>query len=184
MIDSFNLDRTGWARFSDDMTMRYRLARCITPRAVGLVEHSDPAILSRVVFVMLNPSTADAFKPDNTVSRCIEFARRWGADVVEVVNLFAFRSTYPKDLRTAADRGDGPENDGEILTACRGATRVIAAWGRGGEAYGRDVSVRSRLASACIDLEALRLTADGVPMHPLARGKSWIPYDVVPEKWA
>lgn len=25
MIDQYNPDRTGWARFSDDMTMRFRL---------------------------------------------------------------------------------------------------------------------------------------------------------------
>jgi hypothetical protein len=62
VIDEYNDDRTGWARFSDDRKMRYRLSRRLTDNRGG---HAG-----RVVFVMINPSTADAFKPDPTISKC------------------------------------------------------------------------------------------------------------------
>lgn len=166
LIDEASPDGTGWARFSADRRLRYRLGRILGtgPRT------------RTIVFLMLNPSTADAFKPDNTISRCMEFARRWEGDVLEVVNLFAFRSPYPKDLKTADDRGDGPENDAQILAACRHAHRVVAAWGTGGDLYSRAENVRAILRSAEIPLYHLGLSQDGHPKHPLARGKHYIPY--------
>lgn len=48
---------------------------------------------ARVGFCMLNPSTADASADDPTIRKCCGFARQWGFDVVEVVNLFAWRRT-------------------------------------------------------------------------------------------
>jgi hypothetical protein len=65
------------------------------------------------VFVMLNPSTADAEKSDATVRKCIGFAQRWGLDGISIVNLFAFRSRHPGDLALQADPV-GPLNDNAI----------------------------------------------------------------------
>lgn len=159
MSDEFNADRTGWARFSDDRTMRYRLARSLSGRGLT-VDYDNGHVMdwlgapaSRVVFVMLNPSTADAFKHDPTVGECIKRARQEGADVLEVVNLFALRSPYPADVKAAVRAagaayesghhatiaealdafGAGPTNDAAILEACRGAEHVIAGWGNHGE---------------------------------------------------
>lgn len=182
MIDEYNIDKTGWARFSDDFSMRYRLARSLTDRELSMREdaiHSH----RRVVFVMLNPSTADAFKLDPTVSKCCQFAKRWGADVLEVVNLFALRSPHPTELDRAPDIGDGPENDAAIMAACTGAERVVAAWGNHGWRRGRADIVRSRLAQAGVTLLHLGTTKEGRPLHPLARGKSFIPLTRDPEVW-
>ncbi len=63
-----------------------------------------------VLFVMLNPSTADESQDDPTIRRCISFAKQWGHGGIIVGNLFAFRSPYPNDLQTAADP-IGPENN-------------------------------------------------------------------------
>src|SRR5690348_1743088 len=114
MIDQWSQDGTGWARFSSDMTMRYRLARSLTTLPLT-VDASSGHVMSlggsparRCVWLMLNPSDADAFKPDPTVTECIKRSRAVGADLMEVVNLFALRSPYPKDLRKRAHgfRGD------------------------------------------------------------------------------
>lgn len=187
MIDEHSYDRTGWARFSDDRRMRYRLGRLITTRELdaaklGFSPYLMPQI-RRVVFVMLNPSTADAFKLDPTVDKCRRFADRWGADVLEVVNIFALRSTDPRGLDAGGDVGDGPDNDAEILAACRGASRVIAAWGNHAHRWGRGAFVRSMLANEGIRLERLGSTKEGYPLHPLARGKLFIPLTREPEAW-
>lgn len=181
MIDQHSNDLSGWAQFSDDMTMRFRLARSFTPFSPEMERLQGSP---RVVFVMLNPSTADAFKLDPTVRRCVEFAKRWGADVLEVVNLFALRSPHPRDLlagaKAARNIGANEANNAAIIAACQGATRVIAAWGRHGNLNHRDAFVSKMLVREGVKLEALRTTSDGVPMHPLARGKAFIPYDVEP----
>jgi hypothetical protein len=51
-----------------------------------------------VCFIMLNPSTADHHRDDPTIKRCMGFARRWGHGGIQVVNLFAYRATDPKEL--------------------------------------------------------------------------------------
>lgn len=182
MIEQLSHDGGGWARLSDDLTMRFRLGRKLSSAAAN---YPWPLIRDRatslriVTFVAVNPSTADAFKPDPTVTRCCEFARRWGADVLEVVNLFALRSTDPNglDALPMRKRGDGVDNDDEIAAACAGAHRVIAAWGDNGWRGARDQEVRRMLGELGVELHHLGLTKSGRPKHPLARGKSFIPYD-------
>ncbi len=56
-----------------------------------------------VVFVMLNPSTADEHVDDPTIRRCISFAKAAGFAGLYVVNLFAWRATKPADLWAADD---------------------------------------------------------------------------------
>jgi hypothetical protein len=55
--------------------------------------------LYKVVFVLLNSSTADATIDDPTLKKCIMFSKRWGFGAVEIVNLFAFRATKPENLK-------------------------------------------------------------------------------------
>lgn len=203
MIDSYNLNGTRWARFSDDMTMRYGLGiavsdRTVTsamqaaalhmPRGSGAsgIEHWLGVGIVRIVWLMLNPSTADAFRNDPTVTNCIKFTKAWGGDICEVVNLFSFRSPYPADIasRSMGDRGDDAINDGEILAACTGAYRVITAWGTDGALGNRDILVRRALAVPGIAQHHLGLTKGGYPKHPLARGKHRIPADQQPIPWA
>lgn len=77
----------------------------------------DGYLRGRVLFVMVNPSTADAEKPDRTITRCIKFARDWGFARLDVVNLFGMRTPYMRELRAAAKAGAdivGPENDAWI----------------------------------------------------------------------
>lgn len=189
MIDQWSDDRTGWARFSEDMTMRYRLARALRGQPVAeMLSRLLPGefIGTRVVFLMLNPSIADAFQLDPTVNECRKRGLALGADVLEVVNLFALRSPYPADLRKRASgfRGDDATNNAAILAACTGAHRVIAAWGNHGALGDRDVIVRSMLRGAGIALHHLGTTQDGFPKHPLARGKHRIPADQQPVAWS
>lgn len=195
MIDEWSPNRSGFARFSDDKLCRYRLAYALTSHGVDVLANharnmSDMSCecADRVVFVMLNPSTADAFKLDPTMRKCTRFAQRWNADIVEVVNLFAFRSAYPADLyRNAKLRrpvGADLANDEAIAQACAGASRVICAWGVHGALFGRAAEVRATLIAGGVKLETLRLTDDGYPLHPLARGKHHVSIMTEPQPWA
>jgi hypothetical protein len=82
----------------------------------------------RALFIMLNPSTADAEKTDPTVARCIRFAHAWGFGSAEIANIFAFRATNPKKLKEVDDP-IGEHNFCMIEAAISRASIVIAAWG-------------------------------------------------------
>lgn len=127
----------------------------------SLTREWDPE-LGRVLFVMLNPSTADARSDDPTIWRCIAFAMSWGFGSLEVVNLFAYRATCPHALVEVADP-IGPENDRHIGEAVDRANLVIAAWGCRGGLYRRDAAVRPYMAAA----KCLGVTKAGHPRHPL-----------------
>jgi hypothetical protein len=131
----------------------------------------------RVNFVMLNPSTADAFGVDPTVRRCLGFAQRWGAGALEVTNCFAFRSTDPSALR-CADDPVGHCNDDTIVAAATRADIVVAAWGVHAVLGRRDVAVRMLLAGAGVELQVLAFTKDGHPRHPL-----YLPAATDPQPW-
>lgn len=119
------------------------------------------------VFVMLNPSTADAETDDPTVRRCINFAHLWGCSELVVVNLFAFRASSPKDMMAASDPV-GPENDRYIALANESARMVVCAWGARGGWRGRDNEVlRVINAGPASQLMSLGFTKDGQPRHPL-----------------
>lgn len=196
MIDQFNDDFSGWARFSDDRKMRYRLARALVAvpteedkyasGSLSLQEDDGETTTwldhmtappSRCVFVMLNPSTADAFYLDPTVGQCVRRAGLWGFDIVEIVNLFALRTPYPKELISTpyGRRGEGTENIMEIVAACRTADLVVYGWGNDGALGGQHVDVRRALDFVGITPMCMGRTMHGFPKHPLARGKHRIP---------
>lgn len=125
----------------------------------------DP-MLSTCLFIMLNPSTADADKDDPTVAKCGRYARAWGYGRLEVRNIFALRSTNPNALYSAADPV-GPGNNDAILSAARTAELVVCAWGVHGELHRRGREVLSLLAEERVVPHALAITQCGEPGHPL-----------------
>ena len=128
-----------------------------------------------VLFVMLNPSTADETADDPTIRRCIGFARAWGFSRLLVGNLFAYRATYPEDLRRAADPV-GPGCDRELRNLAVRADLIVCAWGAQGGS--RASWVRKFLASAGKPMHHLGLTRDGQPKHPL-----YLRCDTQPQPW-
>ena len=119
-----------------------------------------------VTFIMLNPSKADAERNDNTVTRCLGFARHWGFGTLQVVNLFAYRATDSSELHGVADP-IGPDNDRHILEACVPAGQIICAWGAHPLAPVRARAVVAQLQAHQYPLYCLEVTQDGWPRHPL-----------------
>lgn len=128
------------------------------------------------LFIMLNPSTADADVDDPTIRRCLAFARSWGCGSLTVVNLFAFRATDRKQMiaqaRSAPEAAIGPDNDAHIRRAIEAhdgrADIIVAAWGsdagRPQLRCRRDQVIRSLPLA---DLSCIGTTQSGEPRHPL-----------------
>ena len=120
--------------------------------------------LGRVVFVMLNPSTADHTINDPTVTRCIGFAINHHFGSLVVLNLFAYRSTEPKELTKVRDP-IGKLNNEWIVREVARADLVVAAWGTFLIALERSSKVEEMLHPRTI--YCLGTTKDGSPKHPL-----------------
>ncbi len=120
----------------------------------------------RVLFVMLNPSTADAEQDDPTIRKCIAYAKAWEYGSLEVVNLFALRSTSPALIYEHEDP-KGAENDPYILESAYRSQLVIAAWGVHGEHRQRDRYIGALFSLHAIPLHCLGTTKNGLPRHPL-----------------
>ena len=124
----------------------------------------------RITFILLNPSTADGFKDDPTIRRCVGFAQGWEAGAVTIVNLFAYRSTDPKQLYGAFDPV-GEDNDRFIREAVTGVSYVVAAWGNHGNFMGRCENVIESMRIADVKLHCFGLNKTGQPKHPLYLGE-------------
>lgn len=158
------------AYLSEDKLYRYTLRRDLgTP-----LTSRWPVVL----WIMLNPSTADATQDDPTIRRCMGFSTAWGASRMYVVNLFALRATDPKDLKAArhpVDLANGGVNDFCIglmahKTWHEGGA-VIFAWGAHGSFRGRSEKVQ-RLLKINEWLKSysplcLGQTKHSEPKHPL-----------------
>lgn len=115
-----------------------------------------------VMFVGLNPSTADERVDDPTLTRCINYAKAWGYGGVCMANLFAFRATEPADMKKAQDP-IGPQNDKWLKKLASEADLVVAAWGNDGGYLSRSKQVVKILPS----LYCLKVNKSGEPAHPL-----------------
>ncbi len=94
----------------DIKSSRATFSHCKAYRYVLYKSASDTETPS-VLWIMLNPSTADQNRDDPTVRKCQGFSRKWGFQAVTVVNLFAFRSTDPKGICLSVNSDPiGPDN--------------------------------------------------------------------------
>ena len=116
-----------------------------------------------VLFVGLNPSTADEHRDDVTVRRCAGFARSWEFDVVLIGNLYAYRCTHPDDLRRVVDPM-GRQNRAALETLVARAELVICSWGACWM-----TSEAHRITDWLLNLPRARCLGanrDGSPKHP------------------
>jgi len=122
------------------------------------------------VFVMLNPSTADATEDDPTIRRCLGFAQAWGRTGLTVANLYALRSTDPKALWKHSDPV-GPENDDVLAGLAKQHRELVCAWGANAKPA-RVSRFRELIEGNGGTLLCLGTTKDGAPRHPLYLSKA------------
>jgi hypothetical protein len=157
------------AIISDDGKYRFSLTRRWGSEEDGFV-----------VWVMLNPSTADASQNDATIRRCMRFAKDWGYGGIEVVNLYAYRSRDPSVLSSMPrEEAVGGGNNGAIFGACTRVFKapkgmVVAGWGARAIDPVRIREVRGILAIFPA-VHCLGTTVSGSPRHPLMVRANYIP---------
>ncbi len=119
------------------------------------------------VFVMLNPSTADADRLDPTLRRVRGFAEAFGWGSITILNAFTFRATDPRSM-LAEPEPNAPGADEAIRQMCLMANgRTVVGWGVHGRHRGRDAEVLAILRGIGSPASALGTTKDGHPRHPL-----------------
>ncbi len=148
--------RRSVALYSDCERYRYLLSR-------------DWGEGGRLLYILLNPSTATEERNDPTIERCERRARMLGFSGFAVANLFAFRATDPRELKRADDPV-GPGNDAVVMEAAAAAAAVLCGWGVHGAHLVRGPDLAARLRGAGIATAHLGLTRDGHPRHPLYVG--------------
>ncbi|MDF5729403.1 MAG: DUF1643 domain-containing protein [Rhizonema sp. PD38] len=109
------------------------------------------------------------------IRRCVDvlaLLASWGYGSLEVVNLFAYRATKPRDMRSSDDPV-GSENDHYIQSATKRASLIIVAWGQHGGFQNRNIEVLDLISVQ--PLYCLGLTKHGHPRHPLCIAKNTQP---------
>ena len=136
----------------------------------------------KVLFIMLNPSTADSHEDDLTTIRCVNFAKKWGYGGIMIGNIYPFRAKRPKDLRKwlKAYDGERPEacenNMSHIGAMANEADITVCAWGCN---HPEIPSFIDSLADE-VPLYYLELCKDGrTPKHPLGN----LSKDLKPKIW-
>lgn len=166
---------SGWTLFETSAHSSAQLSDCGRYRYTLTRDWGEGR---RAVFVMLNPSTADASEDDPTIRRCMGFARDWGYSGLLVLNLYAYRSTDPREL-WKVDDPVGPDNDSHIRQCLTQAEVhgcvTVAAWGAHAKAD-RVMAVYSLHPEHAFT--ALGVTKNGAPRHPL-----YMPGSATPERW-
>lgn len=167
----------GCAVLSDCGKYRYELGGDIGPVEPLL---TDARVVKMILWIMLNPSKADAMVNDQTIRTIVGFSEIWGYNRLLVGNLYAYRETKSKLLWKARQNGVdivGPQNDfviPQLVERVRSTGGVVmAAWGAGAEPE----RVREVMALTG-PLMCLRTNKDGSPVHPLYQ-----PHDLKPRPW-
>lgn len=148
--------KDGGATFSSDKTRRTFLWRSWE---VG----------PRVMFICLNPSTADGKKDDQSTRKMRGFAERIGCGSFMLYNIFDFKATNPRMLyKMTLEQLCSPNNFAMIRAAARDVRYVICAWGTHGKLHGQGEAMLEFLRTRDVkNLYALKMNADGTPAHVL-----------------
>lgn len=142
------------AHFSEDRQYRFSLWR--------IWDKTKPLIM----FIGLNPSTANETEPDPTITRVIGFAKSWGYGGVYMMNCWAYVSTDPEKLRDHRFNELICEWNDNMLTVTKAKCKdVVFAWGAFPvvKETGRDKELIEMFPNA----KALVINKDGSPRHPL-----------------
>ena len=149
----------GEARISDSERYRPYLLRDWTP------EGEQP---KGILWIGMNPSTADSFVSDPTVRREETFSRDWGYTRYYKGNILDWRATRPADLPHDPALARSADNLPAILEMAEKSERVVAAFGKLHKRYHPAIEeTLTRLLEIGRPVMCLGRNLDGSPKHPL-----------------
>lgn len=152
-MNLFNDINTG-AEFSQCGKFRYKLWR--------IWDESKPLVMC----IGLNPSTANAIKPDPTITNLTKMLKILGYGGFYMTNLFAIISSKPEILLTCEDPFG---NNGHHLAWCYDkCDEVIVCWGNFKESPKGIDRIYRDLSWILDDAKCFGTTKSGNPLHPLA----------------
>lgn len=120
----------------------------------------------KLLFIGLNPSTANDIKDDPTIRRLVGFAKCWGFGGLFVGNLFSLVSANPNVLWLEPPTKQVNElNDFALKRMCQLSTKVMVGWGNDGRyATSRTTEVLTLIGEPVF---CIKVTKVGEPTHPL-----------------
>lgn len=138
------------AKFNDDRSHRYMLIR-----EWDLTR--DP-----ILWIGLNPSTANEEEDDATIRRVIRFSQDWGYGVAVMMNLFTQVTPYPNEL-DIFDVGATLQNRADLWHMSQNTHQTVCCWGNFKQAQfeGRVIAERLKYPYC------LGQNKNGSPKHPL-----------------
>lgn len=121
-----------------------------------------------LLFIGMNPSTADATVNDPTCAREWTFAQREGFDAMIKANVGDYRATDPRMLLAPGVVASSPANLPAIREAAAGAAKVILCHGRLNKALApAGAAMVEALRADGTALWCFGVNGDGSPKHPL-----------------
>lgn len=153
---------TSNAVFSECRRYRYILWR-------GWAPH-----LPRIMFIGLNPSTANEHKDDPTIRNVKKLATNWGYGGVYMCNLYAYVTPHPEELMECDD--PIANNDVWLRETAAKCSSICFAWGNFRYAQMND---RAAIVAAMFEhAVCCGVNQNGTPSHPL-----YIPADAQQMKY-
>jgi hypothetical protein len=157
------------ALISDNKEYRYELTRVWEPKK------------PKILYIGLNPSTADETDDDQTIRKLIQYSKNWGYGGLVIVNVFAYRSRDWKKL-VCHSNPIGVSNKLTLQSwafLCKKRSmRVMFMWGRNAAKVNPEWVAEVEAMFLENDVECFQLNMDGSPVHPLM-----LPYSVEPIKY-
>ena len=121
-----------------------------------------------VLFIGMNPSTADATVNDPTCAREWTFTQREGYSAMVKANVGDYRATNPKALLVPGVAAVSDENLPTIRKAAAGAELVILCHGKLNKALApAGKALVDTLRADGVELWCFGTNGDGSPKHPL-----------------
>ena len=158
------------AILNKDETHRFRLCRYWKNNDEeipnqGLFPQCDD---NQIIWVMLNPSIANAERDDATLRRCIDFSKQWGYNGLWIVNLFSQITPNPNELQSYMQNIPASEirNYKMLKNVINKPYRIVCAWGNNGMSEDRDIAFMNMLPKHR-KVYCLKLNKNGTPGHPL-----------------
>ena len=142
-----------YCKFSICRRYRYTLEHVMLP---------DVPAQRAIMWIGLNPSTADEQQLDPTLRRIRDFSLRWGFTRFVMTNLFAFRATDPREMLKQANP-EGLSNKSYLIQTALECDTIVAFGGT----HGSHLSAGREIAPMLRNLQCLGHNKDGSPKHPL-----------------